>query len=1561
MNFFVTVVINGQQKTFSNYELVYDGEYYCISKEYFGLEYDLKLPLMIEAGKWFIKSINAELFNDQDGDKTKSFYELFKDSSFSRKNISIITMYETQIIKEKEIFNKDIFSVFDKIWNLHYSLLFNFVDDETLKSDLYEIHSQSLIVGRSSSCDISYGFKNLIMDEHIRFAELNSSTPIAEKIASGNGYVSGDFYVNGKKTDKAKLKYGDRVTLRDIIIVYLGNYLLIRGTNVKVKVASLKKIKSFNTKIQQKNIEDSEIIYINRTPRIIEELDENELALELPPAPMVTKKMPAILSIGPSLTMSMAMLVSLGVSIGNVMNGGSSTSLITSGALAFSMLLGAILWPLLSRRYQKKQEEKNEIIRKQKYDNYLEKKAIELHSKSNYNMRIIAHEMFAEPKELLETFVKRDKLEKYIYSKKYGDDDFLEVRVGNGQISNPFRINIPENTFSLIDDPLKDKVYNLATQFQNLDNMPITLSLSKNRIVGIQTGDKDFIQLLRTVIISLTYYHAYDEVKTVFIYNETDKNDFEWIRKINHATSDSGEIRYFATNKEEVHNLFSVLSEIVELRNDSTQKKIPHYVIFIFDSRLVDGEPIINHILGCDKDYGVTLCYLCDRKLLPKECEVIIEANDNNYTLYKRNTKKGIPFVCDKLNDQLWETFLERMESCRLKLSSIDSNVPEKLSFMDMYSVGRVEQLNISKRWKEHLPYKSLGVPIGVKAGGEVLSLDMHESYHGPHGLAAGMTGSGKSEFLQTLILSLALNFSPDNVAFVLIDFKGGGMANSFRDLPHIAGMMTNLSGGELNRAIVTIKAETERRQRKFKEVSVNHIDKYQKIYEKNKDSMDPLPHLIIIADEFAELKSQQPEFMKDLIEIARIGRSLGIHLLLATQKPSGVVDDQIWGNSKFRVCLKVLEKQDSNEMIRRPDAALIKLPGRCYMQVGYDEVFDYFQSGYSGVPYIPRDNHSDSSDNVVSLIDSCGMILKSKEIEVQVKDKNYTQLNAVIDEIKKTALMEGYHQHRLWLDPLPYIISLDGLMKRCNPCFENGWRKNIGYSAVIGMLDYPAEQKQMSLEVNYLKGNCGIFGISGCGKSTLLQSLIYSTCMKYAPDRINFHIFDFSSRVMGAFVDMPHVQGIAFSDDEEKVKTTIDNLISELERRNKLFGAKGVSGLEAYNAIAEQQLPMIVLVIDNFLIVPERFNSQIDKLVRLARYGNAYGLNLVVTALNKTSVYGRIADCLQNNFVLKVNDRLMYREILHTAVNIDIDEVPGRGMTNINKKALEFQVAIINGNADDAERVKAIRDISFKMKKIAIRDNLISSTILTEQPINQVAEENIVEEQIVLSNASNADGDCIVFDHQVNDLSLLLLGKQDNKYFYFDIQKNRTLFIMGDNHKQNVEILKNQIKQLNNGKNNIFLFDTNNEFENLGLNTYSFKNDSVTTGVANLFATVKANSADNVVVIIPDLPTFFELLDDKSGERLGTLTGASGKKRALFIVEGIHKEIAKLTGAEIGANLRKDTSARGLYVNAFLEGDLIFGMISSKNSFGSISLNKKQGFIVSSNSCTLCNLEGLK
>ncbi|MCL1901973.1 MAG: FtsK/SpoIIIE domain-containing protein, partial [Firmicutes bacterium] len=842
-------------------------------------------------------------------------------------------------MKEKTIEHNDYVSVENFDDNLLFSMLFVENSKLSLNGKAYELTDNIITIGRAEDNIICLCANESISRRHAIIAKDKNG-----KYRIESAKDKANFYVNGFLEHSKELNIGDVIQIFSTKILFLGKEICIYGgSNVK-----LRKVNDFN--LASVNREKTKTDLFIRTPRIITGYKTEPVEIDLPPPSQKIKPMPAILTIGPSLTMSLAMFVTLGVMLSNYTEGSSMTSLISGGALAFSMLLGAILWPVLTRAYQKKQSRKIESLRINGYSGYIKEIRTEL-ARDNQNNRKLLNEVFFPSPEVISKIIKDDKLSRRMFEKIRSDSDYLSVRIGSGKIASSIEVKAAKQDFSLDQDLLLKLPYEAANEFKAMDNMPVAISLKQNKTIGIIGDRLNVDNLIRSLFMSLTFGHSYDEVKTVFIFKNDEKYKFEEYKKALHTKTDNEEYRLIATTKEEVHVLFSYISELIDQQEQAGEKKdeqiYPFFVFFIFDRDLVEGEPFFKRIVNPKEDDNFCSLFIYKSILkLPKECKIIIQADNEKCGFFSKenNTNNFQNFVLDKIDRSVFINYINFLQNIRIKIDVKEAGVPEKVSFMGLYKAGSIEDLNIKKRWEENCSYKSIQAPIGIKSGGELFSLNIHENFHGPHGLVAGMTGSGKSELLQTLILSLAINYHPNDVSFILIDFKGGGMANVFDGMPHLAGKITNLSGSALRRSLVSIDAEKERRQSIFKEAGVNNIDQYQKLFKKG--GREPLPHLVIIVDEFAQLKVQQPEFMRKIIDIAQIGRSLGIHLLLATQKPAGVVDDQIWGNSRFRMCLKVLEKQDSHEMIKKPDAAFIKLPGRCYVQVGYDEVYEFIQSG---------------------------------------------------------------------------------------------------------------------------------------------------------------------------------------------------------------------------------------------------------------------------------------------------------------------------------------------------------------------------------------------------------------------------------------------------------------------------------------------------------------------------------------------------------------------------------------------------------------------------------------
>ncbi len=547
------------------------------------------------------------------------------------------------------------------------------------------------------------------------------------------------------------------------------------------------------------------------------------------------------------------------------------------------------------------------------------------------------------------------------------------------------------------------------------------------------------------------------------------------------------------------------------------------------------------------------------------------------------------------------------------------------------------------------------------------------------------MTGSGKSEFIITYILSMAVNYHPDEVAFILIDYKGGGLAGAFENkkkgikLPHLAGTITNLDGASINRSLVSIQSELRKRQSIFNEAKqisnegTMDIYKYQKLYREGIVT-EPVPHLFIISDEFAELKTQQPDFMDQLISTARIGRSLGVHLILATQKPNGVVNDQIWSNSRFRVCLKVQEKQDSMDMIKRPDAAELSATGRFYLQVGYNEFFDIGQSAWCGAPYVPTEEVESKEEDSVQIIDNLGRIVKEvkdskKENEENVN--NIKQIVGIVNYLSEIADEDNISVRKLWMDEIPEFITVNSLINKYGPLSKDS------PEVVIGEYDDPFNQQQNIVVHNVLEcGNTIIYGATGSGKELLVNTLVCGLIENYTPSDINLFLIDFGSEALQMYAKAPHVGNVLLSSDEEQLIRLMKILKEQIYERKKLL-AEYSGNPDLYEKATGQSLSAIITIIDNYAAFNELYENLVDELAYLSREGSKYKIYFIITATAVNEVKYKISQNFGKQYVLQMNDKSDYSSVFGNVKGVYPSKLIGRGLI-LKNSVYEFQTAHI-------------------------------------------------------------------------------------------------------------------------------------------------------------------------------------------------------------------------------------------------------------------------------------------
>ena len=866
------------------------------------------------------------------------------------------------------------------------------------------------------------------------------------------------------------------------------------------------------------------------------------------------------------------------------------------------------------------------------------------------------------------------------------DEDFLCVRLGSGPIESARQVNYKKQEKLEIEDDLSLLPEQTASFYKELQNAPVICDLKNVNAVGITGEEADRFELLKLIVTDVALRHFAADVKLFFVAEKEHAGRMHLFRFLPGAYCVQTDTRGIVTDDESKTLIFEYLYKELTMRAQE-KRSYPHLLIFFYDEYGYKKHPI-SQFTEKGKDLGVTFLFFGQTRAdIPVGCDYVVQLSGGyrGVLINAAEKSKTVPFVSSQISDTLAVRIVRTLAPVCTDEVSLEGELIKNISMFKMLNILSVEDLDLKARWSASKVTKSMAAPVGVSKTGIVM-LDLHDKAHGPHGLVAGTTGSGKSEILQTYILSMATLYHPYEAAFVIIDFKGGGMVNQFAQLPHLLGAITNIDGNAINRSLKSIKAELQKRQKYFAQADVNHIDKYIRKYKAGEVS-EPLPHLIIIVDEFAELKAEQPEFMKELISAARIGRSLGVHLILATQKPAGQVNEQIWSNSRFKLCLKVQSKEDSNEVLKSPLAAEIKEPGRAYLQVGNNEIFELFQSAYSGAP--EREDEGTGKAFTIYEVPDGG-----KKVPVYVKKKNKgqegmnNQLEAIVSYVSEYFRSIQIPQlPDICLPPLRECIEFPPVSKEA----VQEQKKEVGFYAWIGVYDDPDHQNQDQYAVNLSAANMIIIGSAQTGKTTILQNVIRSLSEQYTPDEVAIYIIDFASMVLKNFETLNHVGGVVSSSEDEKLKNLFKMLWEEMETRKEKLLSVGVSSFVAYKEAGRTDMKQIVLIIDNLTALKELYFQDDDELLNLCREGITVGISIVIANAQTAGIGYKYLSSFSNRIALFCNDGNEYSAIFEHC-NRRLEHLPGRCFAEVDKQILECQAYLPFAGEKEFERAEAIR-----------------------------------------------------------------------------------------------------------------------------------------------------------------------------------------------------------------------------------------------------------------------------
>lgn len=774
--------------------------------------------------------------------------------------------------------------------------------------------------------------------------------------------------------------------------------------------------------------------------------------------------------------------------------------------------------------------------------------------------------------------------------KRKEHDDFLKIRIGTGEKMSSIPVMITSENNDLF-----DLAHHQFSPYQTVRDAPIILDLKRYCHIGV-VGDRNAV-LFKTLVTSLVCTHASDDVQCVFVFeSEQSALQYDNLRWLPHVKITSIERNGIAYTPEQTDVLLDRL--FIQLQDKQHTTAV---VLIVYE-----WESILNHpLLSCTDERLTVIYFQQELTRLPSVCEYILEHEKScfvHYAVNQQSQRSKVYYeIVDTLafNDMLWR--LGRL--LHHDAEEIQTWI-QQVSLFELLRVFDVTDIDFQTRWANGAIQNGLKVPIGLTQRHHVQYLDIsdRQNAHGPHGLVAGTTGSGKSEFLQSYILSAASLYSPTKLTFLLIDFKGGGLSNQLKDLPHVVGVMTNLDGNSLKRSLHVLQAEVLKRQKQFAKYGVNHIDDY--IAGALTDNQrQVLPHLVVVVDEFAQLKMEFPDVMQALMGMARMGRTLGIHLILATQKPSGIVDGQIWSNARFKVCFKVQTSEDSVDMLKSSVATHLTQSGRGYLQVGMNEVFEQFQSAYS-TTQIPIDQELTRMNQQVYEVDMTG----EKTCIYDTRDKQ--QPLPLQCDVLVQAIRQYCHVHDVSVPAVIYPELADAYE------LQEVWMNEPAmYHVPIGYYDNVAQQSQPVWSIDLLQGHVYMTGGRQSGKTTVLQSLLLSVHHYYSAETLQVYVIDCDQLALRVFEKGDLIGGYITPDDMQLCKDLFKFLKKEIANRKQLFAHLGVSQFKQYYQTKQAALPLVVVCIDNIVACQDYFDFLNEELAMIMRDGLSVGIICVLTS----------------------------------------------------------------------------------------------------------------------------------------------------------------------------------------------------------------------------------------------------------------------------------------------------------------------------------------------------------
>lgn len=876
------------------------------------------------------------------------------------------------------------------------------------------------------------------------------------------------------------------------------------------------------------------------------------------------------------------------------------------------------------------------------------------------------------------------------------DEDFLDLRIGLNDQDLCLALEAPELPPLAQLDPVSASAANrFMLSFSKLKDMPVTVNLTKYRRVELLGSQSDVESLARSILCQAACWHAPDLVRIMVLASPERLHRWQWVRSLPHARPLNRKERVMVTSS--CREAETMLGDDVLLRNrfiEGPEHAMPHIIIVNDGIDTTKGPGASSQILADEGLDGVTVITMPDEWDELTDDNVLRVLFSNTLVMEGLNHPEQQSVQEVEAYSLQQKTIRVRPDHCAPQVAAalasrlvyveqeegeeVGSQTRKKSSeLVDLLGIGDIRHLDLDHIWSYKRGRERLRVPIGLNTEDSAVTyLDIKEAAQfgmGPHGVLVGATGSGKSEVLRTLVLSLVLSHSPDQLNLVLIDFKGGATFAGMEGMPHISSIITNLGeeASLVDRMQEALQGELTRRQELLRQAgNFANVTDYEKARLNGRDDLEPLPALLVIVDEFSELLTAKPDIVDSFVGIGRLGRSLEVHLLIASQRLEEGRLRGLDSHLSYRIGLKTFSTSESRAVLGVPDAYnLPNVPGTGYLKADANSMVQFRASYVSGPPKGMDDTSPSNLDYAVQ----------------QMRGK-------------------GHKAHAIWLEPLHVPSSLDALMGDLTIDPNLGlvsprWRQAGALTVPCAIVDKPLEQRReiLSLDLAGAGGHVAVAGGPLSGKSTFLRTMVSAMALTHTPAEVQFYVMDFGGGSFAGLERMAHVSGVAMHNDDEVIRRMVDEITGLIDGRERYFKDQGIESMSNYRTRrargeVDDGYGDVFLVVDGWGVIRSDFEDLEERLQQIIARGLTYGVHLMASVNRWMELRANVSDLVETKLELRLGDPSDSVIDRHVAVNVP-KGLPGRGL-DPTKHHMMVALPRIDGGQNPADLADGVSDM---------------------------------------------------------------------------------------------------------------------------------------------------------------------------------------------------------------------------------------------------------------------------